>query len=108
MESTIMLGGQAYTALPLSLGDWKRLKATIKAVAEGQLSDVDQVMDAAVDVIHASLKRAQPDLPRALIEDHVDWHSAQLHYANVLQLSMPQAAPGETPAASQSGASTGT
>jgi len=107
-DNTITLSGQAYTLQPLTFGAWKRNKAQIQAISEGALTTVDQLMDAITDVVHASLVRGHPDLPRQVVEDALDLPLAKSLYGRVLALSVPEPPAGELTGASQSGASTGT
>jgi len=105
---TITLGGQQYQLLPLTFGAWKRSAAQLQSLAEGTAGSVDSIMDAITDVVHQALLRAHPDLPRATVEDALDWPLGQELYLQVLALSVPAAPPGETLVASPPGASTGT
>jgi len=100
-------GGRVLQLRPLSLGQWRRYSACMQAMAEGKLTTQDEVMDALIDVVHAAANRADATVDRATLEDALDWHQAADAYARVLAISMP-AASGETPVASQPGASTGT
>lgn len=104
----VVLGGSTYTLLPLTFGAWKRNANSLRALADGSVGDVDAVMDAITDVVLAALQRAHPDLARATVEDALDWQLGQQLYAQVLELSVPLAPPGEIPVASPPGASTGT
>lgn len=107
-RNTITLSGQVYTLQPLTFGAWKRNKDKVRAIAEGQFTQVEDLMDAITDVVHASLLRAHPGVDRQVVEDGLDLPLAQAAYAQVLQLSVPTAPAGEMTGASQSGASTGT
>lgn len=90
----ITLAGVTYTAAPLSLGAVKRLVPRIEGY--GKL-DLAAQIDVAVDVLHASLSRNHPDLPREQIEEEVDLANMQDLFNSVLALSgFVPATPGAT------------
>jgi len=103
----IQLGGVAYVLPPLSFGALEDCGARLKLIAEGATADPMALQAAFVDVIHAALLRNYPGLPRNAVRDHVDWDTAPDLFRQVMERSLPNAAPGETTAASPSGASTG-
>ena len=109
----IQLGGVAYTLPPLSFGALEDCQARLQLIAEGGANAATpmELQAAFVDVIHAALLRNYPELPRNTVRDNVDWDTAPALFRLVMERSLPQAPPGETPgetrAASPSGASTG-
>ncbi len=105
---TVVLGGTDYVLPPLSFGALEDCQERLRLIAEGSgASDAMQLQAAFVDVIHAALVRNYPDMPRAVVRDNVDWDTAPQLFRLVMERSLPQAGPGEIPAASPSGASTG-
>lgn len=102
----VLLGGQAYTLAPLSFGDLDDCKDRMRGIAEGTYTDPAELQAAFVDVIHASLLRNHPDLPRNTVWRNVDWDTAPDLFRQVMERSLPPAS-GESRAASPSGASTG-
>lgn len=106
-SATLDVGsGRQLELRPLSLGQWRKFSPAMQAMAEGRFTGQDEVMDALIDVVHASASRADATVDRACIEDALDWHQAGEAYARVLAISMP-ATSGETAVASQPGPSTG-
>lgn len=103
----IQLGGTAYVLPPLSFGALEDCQARLQLISTGSAGDPMELQAAFVDIIHAALLRNYPELPRETVRNHVDWDSAPELFRLVMERSLPRAAPGETPAASPSGESTG-
>jgi hypothetical protein len=101
-----LAGGRVVELRPLTLGQWRRFAPAMQAMAEGKFTTQEAVMDALIDVAHASAARSDDTVTRAQVEDALDWHQATNAYAQVLAISMPPSS-GEAPVASQPGASTG-
>lgn len=104
----IRLCGQDYVLPPLSFKGFKASRAQMKAVSEAQTQDPEVMQNAFVDVIHQALLRNYPGMSRDVVEDGIDWATGPALFADLMALSMPQAAAGETRVESPSGASTGT
>lgn len=103
----VTLGGTVYVVPPLSFGALEDVRERMQLIADGSASDPMHLQAAFVDVIHAALLRNYPDLPRATVRDNIDWDTAPAIFQKVMERSLPQAAPGESRAASPSGESTG-
>jgi hypothetical protein len=106
--AVIRLGRQEFILPALSFKAMKASKRRLQEIADAQQQDPEAMQDAFVDVIHAALQRNYPELARDLVEDSLDWNSAPPMFQNLMQRSVPSAPPGERPAESPSGVSTGT
>jgi hypothetical protein len=105
---TLSVGGRQLTLAPLTFKALREQSQPIRQVATGQFADAFEYFCVMAGIVHASLARHAPELALADVEAALDQPTAELLVNEVLRISFPAAAPGETAAESPSGASTGT
>lgn len=104
----VQLAGQAYVMPPLSFGGIDQAKDLMRQIETRTITDATALQAAVVDVLHLAFVRNYPGMPREVLLDALDWHSAPELYHHLLQISFPQAAgQGEPAVETPSGASTG-
>jgi hypothetical protein len=105
---TLKVGGRELPLAPLNYKAQKAQKENIRRLATGDFPDAYAVSDAMASLVHASLVRNHPELTLEEVEEALDQPTAEQLVNEVLLISFPRPAAGETAAESPSGSSTGT